>query len=190
MIIGLTGYAQSGKDTVAGILVEKYGFRRLAFADAIRELAYEMNPMIGFVANEPRYLRDRVDSEGWDTAKLNPEIRRILQDLGVGGRKIIDRGIWINHVMKQIGGVDDRVVIADVRFANEANLIKESEGSQIWRVKRVGYGPVNNHVSESEMDGYKVDQIFINNGSIDELQHLIQIRMSGMIVAKPLNYNW
>jgi hypothetical protein len=40
------------------------------------------------------------------------------------------------------------------------------------------------------MDGYKVDQIFINNGSIDELQHLIQIRMSGMIVAKPLSYNW
>ena len=31
-VIGLTGYAQSGKDTVASILVEKYGYRRIAFA--------------------------------------------------------------------------------------------------------------------------------------------------------------
>jgi dephospho-CoA kinase len=40
MIIGLTGYAQSGKDTVANILVENYGYQRVAFADPIRALLY------------------------------------------------------------------------------------------------------------------------------------------------------
>mgnify|MGYP006283771541 FL=1 len=43
MIIGLTGYAQSGKDTVASLLVEHYGYERVAFADKIRSFLYEMN---------------------------------------------------------------------------------------------------------------------------------------------------
>ncbi len=53
MIIGLTGYAQSGKDTVANILVERYGFTRVAFADKIREFLYETNPMYDSIAGEP-----------------------------------------------------------------------------------------------------------------------------------------
>ena len=36
MIIGLSGYARSGKDTVAELLVLNYGFKRVAFADGIR----------------------------------------------------------------------------------------------------------------------------------------------------------
>jgi dephospho-CoA kinase len=46
MIIGLSGYSRSGKDEVAKILVEDYGFTRIAFADKIRELLYEMNPIV------------------------------------------------------------------------------------------------------------------------------------------------
>ena len=36
MIIGLSGYAQSGKDEVAKVLVEDYGYKRVAFADKIK----------------------------------------------------------------------------------------------------------------------------------------------------------
>jgi hypothetical protein len=35
-IIGLTGFAGAGKDTVADLLVEHAGFRKLAFADALK----------------------------------------------------------------------------------------------------------------------------------------------------------
>ena len=38
MIIGLTGYAQAGKDSVANSLVQNYGYTRVAFADKIKEL--------------------------------------------------------------------------------------------------------------------------------------------------------
>jgi len=38
MIIGLSGYASAGKDSVAQILVEKFGYKRMAFADAIRDI--------------------------------------------------------------------------------------------------------------------------------------------------------
>jgi dephospho-CoA kinase len=57
MIIGLIGYAQSGKDTVANMLVDKFDFERRAFADRIREILYEMNPMVG---GEP--LQMKVDA--------------------------------------------------------------------------------------------------------------------------------
>ena len=57
MIIGLTGYAQSGKDTVAQVLVDNYGFNRVSFADPIRKLLYETNPMLkeGYKFMEDNY---------------------------------------------------------------------------------------------------------------------------------------
>ena len=85
MIIGLTGYAQSGKDSVADILVKNYGYTRIAFADPIRKLLYEMNPI---VKDGGYRVQPVVDSYGWDVAKTAfPEIRTMLQSLGVGARK-------------------------------------------------------------------------------------------------------
>ena len=46
MIIGLAGKAGSGKDEVAKILIDLYGYKRIAFADAIRDALYELNPLV------------------------------------------------------------------------------------------------------------------------------------------------
>lgn len=172
-IIGLTGYAQSGKDTFASILVEKYGYSRIAFADKIRDFLYGINPMVG--CSPTGYLQDLVNLVGWDKAKQEPQVRRLLQDLGISARDLISEDIWVTAALSSVSK-DQRVVITDVRFENEAAMIK-SMGGQLWRVKRSGVGPVNDHVSESEMDGYKVDQIFVNNGTLEELQALITTRM-------------
>jgi hypothetical protein len=172
-VIGLTGYAQSGKDTLASILVERYGYRRVAFADAIREFIYEVNPMVA--CSPTGYLKDLVNLVGWDNAKQEPQVRRLLQDLGVAARKLIDEDIWVKVALRSVSP-GDRVVITDVRFENEAKHISEL-GGQLWRVKRPGVEAVNAHISETQMDGYKVDQIFLNNGSIDDLKFLIQVRM-------------
>lgn len=172
-LIGLTGYAQSGKDTIASILVEKYGYTRIAFADKIRDFLYGINPMVA--CSPTGYLQDLVNLVGWNEAKQEPQVRRLLQDLGISARELIDENIWVTSALGKIN-VGERVVVTDVRFENEAMMIKLM-GGQLWRVKRVGVGPVNDHVSESELDGYKVDQIFVNNGSIEDLTMLIQTRM-------------
>lgn len=180
MIIGLTGYAQSGKDTVADILVKNFGYKRVAFADPIRNLAYEMNPMFDSIVGEPRFLKDAVDRNGWDEAKQHPQIRRILQNLGVGGRKVFGEDFWVHQAMRQIDSLN--VVVTDVRFENEANLLR-ANGGQIWRIKRLGVDAVNEHISEHELDGYKVDQIFVNKGTIDELELLVKTRMQGYALS-------
>jgi hypothetical protein len=172
-IIGLTGYAQSGKDTLANILMGKYGYRRIAFADTIREFLYEVNPMVA--CSPTGYLKDLVNLVGWDKAKQEPQVRRLLQDLGVTARKLIDEDIWVKIALRNLSA-GDRVVITDVRFENEAKSIS-ALGGQLWRVKRAGVDAVNAHISETQLDGYRVDQIFLNNGTVEDLQLLVQIRM-------------
>jgi hypothetical protein len=163
MIIGLTGYAQSGKDTVANILVNNYGYTRVAFADKIREFLYETNPMYDSIVGEPLFVRAKVDRDGWEEAKKSPHIRRLLQTSGVAARKVFE----------------SNYVITDVRFTNEADTIKSYNSSQLWRVKRLGVEAVNGHISERELDGYPVDQIFVNNTTIEDLELLVKTRMAG-----------
>lgn len=174
-LIGLTGYAQSGKDTLASILVEKYGYRRIAFADKIREFLYDMNPQIQVGYDIMSNVRLLVDSQGWDKTKQLPQVRKLLQDLGVSARNIFGEDFWITQAL---GSVDpnEKIVVTDVRFINEADYIK-LKGGQIWKIKRIGVDAVNSHVSETQMDDYKADQIFANKGTLDELALLLQTRM-------------
>jgi hypothetical protein len=177
MIIGLTGYAQSGKDSVANILVENYGYQRIAFADPIRDLLYATNPML----KEGYRVKGLVDVYGWDRVKVDyPEARRLLQELGVGARKVFGDMFWVKQALRQLE-VEGNFVITDVRYPNEAKAIREHHGSQIWRVKRSGVDAVNSHESESAMDGEKVDQIFVNNGTLEDLKVLINTRMRAYI---------
>lgn len=173
MIIGLSGYAQSGKDEVAKVLVEDYGYKRVAFADKIRELLLETNPLIkdGF------RVESVVSAYGWDQAKvLFPEIRSLLQNLGVGARNTFGELFWVHHALHQVH-FEENWVITDVRFINEADTIKKFDNAQLWRVKRPGVEAVNPHISERDMDGYQVDKILTNGGTLDELRELVHKRM-------------
>lgn len=176
MIIGLTGYAQSGKDTVANILVENYGYKRVAFADKIREYLYETNPMYDSIVGEPLFVKAKVDRDGWEEAKKSPHIRRLLQTSGVAARKVFGENFWVHQAMKDIAEGHPNIVVTDVRFINEANTLRLN-GAQIWRIKRLGVEAVNGHVSETELDGYPVDQIFVNNGTVEDLNMLVKTRM-------------
>jgi dephospho-CoA kinase len=177
MIIGLSGYARSGKDEIAKILVEDYGYERVAFADKIRDFLYETDPQIG--GNRLQHL---IDNYGWDVAKSQPEVRYLLQSIGVAARKVFGDSFWINQALNPhiyehpIVGVNKDIVVTDVRFTNEAEIIK-SLGGKIWRIKRNGVEAVNNHVSEHEMDGYQVDMILKNEGTLEDLQKMVRNRM-------------
>ena len=167
MIIGLSGYAQAGKDTVAQILVQEYGYSRIAFADIIRTAVYRLNPIVTYDGMRLAHL---VDLEGWDIAKTAPEVRRLLQVMGSEvGRDLIDPQIWVELTLSTTKPTD-KIVISDVRYSNEAEEIKWKKG-QIWRISRIDRdAPVNAHRSESDMDSWHFDQYVANNGTIRDLQ--------------------
>ena len=173
MIIGVSGYAQSGKDTVAGMLMGLHKYERVAFADKIRELLLAMDPFV--YANEDYYrLEDVVESFGWEVAKVRfPEVRRLLQDLGVGARESFGKDFWVKQALGQYKPTDN-IVVTDVRFQNEAEFIKGFPGAKIWRVERPGVLAVNAHPSESQMDDWEFDEVIKNDGDLDSLKSQIK----------------
>jgi len=171
MIIGLSGYAQSGKDEVAKILVSEYGFTRVAFADPIRELLYEMNPNF-----RDTLLQQAVDNYGWDEVKKDQSVRRMLQNLGVGARKTFGKNFWVQQALRRVH-FEENWVITDVRFQNEANAIRKYDNAELWRIKRPGVEAVNGHISEHDLDDYKFDQILKNEGTLEDLTNMVRRRM-------------
>lgn len=167
MIIGLSGYAQAGKDTVAQILVQDYGYSRIAFADIIKTAVYRLNPIVTY---DGMRLAHVVDLEGWEIAKSAPEVRRLLQVMGSEvGRELIDPQIWVELTLHN-AGINDKIVISDVRYKNEAEEIKWKFG-EVWRVSRIEKNnPINAHRSESDLDSWNFDQYIPNNGTIGDLR--------------------
>ena len=170
MIIGLSGKAQAGKDTVATILVEDYGFTRLAFADVIKAAVYTLDPIISLSGLRLQHL---VDANGWDSAKQFPEVRRLLQVFGSEvGRDLIDEQIWIELTMNGIKA-SANIVISDVRFKNEAEEIKY-QGGQVWRVTRAINDTIDYHRSETDLDSWNFDQYIPNNSTLEELRNEVR----------------
>jgi len=165
-IIGITGRAGSGKDTLAKILVEHYGYERMAFADPIR----------GFVALllgvSPEEL---MGSKLKDTtcARLGFKTpREAMQTLGTEwGRDTIHQSIWVFCLQDKLRALDRRwqaVVVSDVRFDNEARMIR-TLGGRIIHITREAAEPVNAHVSEAGISPDLIDMTIDNNGALDDL---------------------
>lgn len=172
MIIGISGYARSGKDTIAGILAAD-GFARIAFADAIREALYRVNPMVELKDGSLTDLALVVDDRGWEVAKTLPEVRGYLQRLGTEvGRDMMGEDVWVNVVLRRMVA-GENYVITDVRYPNEATAIVRA-GGRVWRVERPGFGPANSHVSETSMDGWICDAVIVNDGSLEDLERKVR----------------
>lgn len=207
-VIGLTGYAQHGKDSVGNILGE-LGYRRFAFADPLKSMALALNPLICEERNGRGFLvqglRDLVESAGWEEAKTVPEVRRFLQVLGTEAvRGHLGDDSWVTATRKAIedagllvpanGGVPGdtvwtgAVVITDVRFPNEAEAI-HSWGGQVWRIIRTNAdgSPFDNglgtkHPSEKFIAELPAD-LEIVASTIDQLRRLVGVAMAEEVKA-------
>lgn len=170
VIIGLTGHAQSGKDTAARGLIESRGFTRLAFADLLKKTAYDIDPYVQKDDGSFVRLSVLVDEVGMERAKLeNEDVRRLLQRLGTeGGRNNLGGNVWVDPVMRAAMASPTPVAVTDVRFPNEVAAVK-SAGGLVVRVSRPGVGPVNAHVSDAGIDSLEVDLELVNDGTIADL---------------------
>jgi len=174
IIIGVSGYARSGKDTVGQILVANHQFHRHAFADKLKQLAIRIDD----------HVADAVAANGWEDAKSDPYVRGLLQRLGVAARDTIADDIWVTALF---GDLDFglRHVITDVRFINEADTIREA-GGYVWRVNRPGVHAVNSHVSEHQLDDYPFDIVLTNDGDINNLAAKVASAMQRpSLLARP-----
>lgn len=190
MILGLSGYARVGKDETAKVLVEEFGFKRIAFADKLRDFLYALNPTVlgwdkngyGDTVRLIYPLREVIDEYGWDGYKSGPfrdNVRGLLQRLGTeAGREVLWPDIWIDAAFHDIDKFGD-VVVTDVRFPNEAGAIQE-RGGILWRITRDGVGPTLSedgtaHPSETSLDNYDgFVQYIQNDGTLEEFHEKVR----------------
>lgn len=142
MIIGLSGIAGSGKDSTANIIINKYqNWAKVSFANAMKNSAACMfglprELLEGDTAKSRKWREQKLDY--W-SEKLGQDVtpRNILQILGTElVRKHLSENFWVDRLeleIKKLTEEGKNVIITDVRFPNEAEMIR-SLGGQMWHV--------------------------------------------------------
>lgn len=174
-IIGLTGLKRSGKDTIANYLSKYYGYERIAFADPLKYACIEL---FGFNYDQCYESAKEEPDEFW--FGLTP--RKIFQFIGTElmRNKMSElhpnfgQDFWVLCCEKKIKDIlsvqkDTLIVISDVRFPNECEMIKKMGGIVI-RVNRdcVDTGE-DLHESERLVKELEVDYEIDNNESLEDL---------------------
>lgn len=141
--IGLVGLIDSGKGTVGDYLEKAYGFESHSFADSLKDAVSSIfgwpRHLLEGDTKESRSFREQVD-EYWSNALDIPGLtpRMILQRMGTEVfRENFDPNIWIHSLERRITttNLDKDVVITDVRFPNEIDMIKRLGGT-IFHIAR------------------------------------------------------
>ena len=200
MIVGITGFIGSGKDTVAKMLVEK-GAVQDSFAAPLKDLCASVfgwpRDMLQGDTIESRDFRETPDMY-W-TRKLGIDQftpRLALQLLGTEiMRTHFNQDIWLDSLEYRIrkqAQEDQIVVVSDARFKNELDLIKQLDGIVIHVIRNDmpewyetaahanrGSVPAKHtmetryasvHASEWKWAGYDFDYEISNTGTLAELQ--------------------
>lgn len=178
LIVGISGKAGHGKDTIADHLVENHGFKKMAFAEPLKEVC---RTIFGFT---DRQLygdqKERLDTRWGTTPRkclqfigtelFRNQIHEILPGIG--------EDIWTHCLCRRIESHFEKnprvpIVISDVRFENEWRLVKSLPYKSLCirvtnpRVEDLS-SPRSQHSSE-RLDLWKADRSVINNGSHEDL---------------------
>lgn len=198
-VIALVGFAGSGKDTAAQVLVDN-DFHPFSFAEALKDALASIfcwpRELLEGKTKESRVWRETVDP--WWSAKLElPGFtpRYAMQNFGTDVmRRHFHPDLWVLNVEKRMHelGPGANVVLVDGRFPNELDMCRRNNGLVV-RVKRgddpewfeaarlVNLGELTTsameflgnykvHHSEWAWIGQPIDVVVENDGTVDDLQ--------------------
>jgi hypothetical protein len=198
MIIGINGYAGSGKDTVGTIIqylqtvpsnvsledVLDFPFTHQWWLEEasgweVKKWAGKLKTMANLFTGIPvEKFEDQDFKKTMLGSEWNMSVRDFLQKLGTDAiRDGLHTNAWVNALMadyKKIDYNDDEQpefpnwIITDTRFPNEAQAIKDA-GGLVIRVDRPGVKPINNHPSEIGLDNWDFDYKIANVSDLKAL---------------------
>jgi len=165
-LIGLTGRKRCGKGTVAAMLPN---YRCLSFAAPIKR-------MLMAVGVTPAEIEDKETI----LPRFGASPRFMMQTLGTEwGRDIVSPQLWTGLAYREanpILKIGLGVVFDDLRFDNEAQLVKDM-GGVIWCIERPNLAS-DSHVSERGIDPKFIDHRLANFGTVAMLRETVTSLLS------------
>lgn len=189
-LIGLTGRAGAGKDTCAEILAH-YGFRALAFADPLRDEVCEAygvprsvlvqrtakeTPQQSLAVVHCRNLSFRccIERLGYDTEEPRSP-RWVMQRWGTEFRREQNPRYWISQWERRVQTLRaagrHRLIVTDVRFANEAESLQHLGGHllQVHRPELRALEPDSTTHASEPIAPLPADDVIHNDGDREHL---------------------
>jgi hypothetical protein len=200
IVIGLCGLARSGKSTAAEYLQDAYGFEPAAFADSLKSMLEEhlLNRGIDYAwLYEPQLKEQPIPGLGLSA-------RRLMQAFGDAGRGLA-ADFWVDALAHAIGlrsmpdqaatPIHDRICLSDVRYPNEAALVRQHGGVLIHLVREQAT-PAHPHSSEQHAASLGATLTLVNNGPttaglhqlLDGAMASLGISPRGALVDEPLKF--
>lgn len=196
--IAITGKANTGKNTLANLIVESfpgkdnylfYKCKLIAFADPLKKIAKIMFPFLkksdlyGSSKNRSKTIEGAKNSEG------NPlTIRQCLIDVGSKLGRGYNDSIWLNvfndRFKKEVKKNIQLVIVTDVRFRNEFDHLKNQGFFMVKLIRH--YLEQSSDASETNQDGIdnaEYDFIVYNNSDLQSLENNAKL-ISTMVSLK------
>lgn len=175
-IIAICGAKRSGKDTVADVLCKHHGYTKIKISEGLKDM---LKLLFGFSDEQLETdAKDAVDThwqvsprqlmQFFGTEIMQYELQKIIPNVG--------RSFWVDRIIRQyvLCNPDKKYVISDLRFQHEYDALlpynpyvirvqKEIDAPQLDVVKQL-------HVSEQEYLGIPCDKVYINNGSLEDVE--------------------
>lgn len=168
-IVGLGFRARAGKDAVADALVAEFGAVKMAFAKPLKDAC---NIIFGWDDRHAYGELKEVVDPYWG---FTP--RWAYQMIGTQGvRDLIGKDTWVKSTKRKLDGIHQHIVFTDVRFPEEAALIREL-GGECWHVWRPALGslPADSHESEKAMAAFAWDRTIVNEETLQVLAALASL---------------
>lgn len=174
-IIGFLGKKGSGKDTCSDYMVQNYSSKKIAFADPMKQAI----KILFQLSDEQLYgsLKEVIDPN-WNvtprhilqyvgTEMFRNNISNLLPDIG--------NDFWIKTFELSIKNIQDYdyIVVSDVRFQNEVDIIHKLGGTLV-KINR-SQENIDSHISETEIDNIiDYDHVIQNNSTLEDLYNKIK----------------
>lgn len=163
-VIAICGAKRSGKDTIASIISEKYGYEHIKIAHKLKQVC---KILFNFTDEQLECdCKEDVDPH-WNisprqamqfigTDVMQYEIQRILPN--------IDRRFWIQSISRDIDmNKNTKYVISDLRFHHEVDELRK-RNAMIIKIERPTRSSIDSHISETEYLNISPDILVKNNG--------------------------
>lgn len=177
-LVGITGRAGAGKDTIADYLVSQHGFTKLSFAAVLKTMMHAA----GFP--EPANREDKEKPiDGFSFTW-----REAAQKLGTEWGRALDQDLWVKVMERHLQNAANlyaatpnhaRFVFSDVRFENEAAMIRRLGGKMLFVHGRAAdLGANAAHASEAGIELHpNVDLTIDNSGDLNWTRVLVNLAL-------------